>query len=1086
MINHISKKRGSRFLLVALIATSIACSKENFQTTSSSSTLGGSGSGSGSNWSGWWSSFTGIFSNRAQLQNRSVVLIQFKSPPLLSSLQVDPNGVKVVDSDLRLAIDSEQAAAMTSLKNLSSDIVVLYRYRMVLNAMAIVVPNNVLDKLDFIGGVSFIEGEGTFARPRLIDAVSFAAPADLTQNPVKFIGADVVHKMMVKNRSGVPVPLDGTGMRVGVIDTGIDYTHLMLGGAGTDAAFKAVDPSKLNSAFPTAKVVGGIDFAGSNYDSASANLDQRIPVADPNPIDEAGHGSHVAGTIAGVGDGVNTYDGVAPGAKLYAIKVFGATGSAGDAVVIAGLEYAADPTGQADPNQQLDAVNLSLGGTYGNPHILYQEAIGNLTRAGTVVLTAAGNEGALDYVVGAPSVSNDALSIAASVDNAPQNWQFPAVKFTFAGGSLISQAIPSPIAVNLDTVGNLSGTLVAAGLADTDFSDDLKAQLKGKVAFIDRGLVAFGDKIQRAQEAGAIGVVVANNQPGDPIAMGGTGAFLVPAVMISQSAGDALKDKMKLGDVTVMFNTPEKIMRKELIDTIADFSSKGPRSFDSAIKPEISAPGQNVISISMGTGAKGVQMSGTSMATPHMTGVLTLLKQLHPDLSVTDLKSLVMSTAKRLSDTQGNEYPVSVQGAGRVQVDKAVLAQAVTEPAAISLGEQNLSAKKTIRTTIFVRNISNTKITFVPTFHARSKGIQMLATPSLTLAGGDSGPMTLNFSLDTASINDPVQELDGFVILKTDGAVDLSLPVLAVVKKISAIKAEQLVTHSSAEDAAGSAVDLKLKNTGANPGDVMAFNLLGLDTRKSNPLHSPFVDTSCNLQAAGYRIITKNIFGQSRRVIQFAAKLYQPETTWNMCEISVLIDKDGKGIASQELSGIALKGVPGLAGDANSNQFTSVLFDAAKVRDLRKQFETASQQKSSSKPTEDYQAAVIDENDMMAINHTTVAVIEAPLDELMTAADGQLSVRMATILDNVSVPQSDDFLEKSASQWTRLSLMEDSQAYLGMPEKTTLIPGQEMTLSLTKGFGSQELLLLFPQNANVFSDTVQDGQGQILKSQFSP
>ena len=90
-----------------------------------------------------------------------------------------------------------------------------------------------------------------------------------------------------------------------------------------------------------------------------------------NPLDEAGHGSHVAGTIAGHGDGVNTYDGVAPAADLYAIKVFGAKGSTSDEIVIAALEYAIDPSGDLSFDKQMDVVNLSLGSDHGNPHIMY-------------------------------------------------------------------------------------------------------------------------------------------------------------------------------------------------------------------------------------------------------------------------------------------------------------------------------------------------------------------------------------------------------------------------------------------------------------------------------------------------------------------------------------------------------------------------------------------------------------------------------------------------------------------------------------------------------------------------------------------
>jgi len=104
----------------------------------------------------------------------------------------------------------------------------------------------------------------------------------------------------------------------------------------------------------------------------------------------------------------------------------------------------------------------------------------------------------------------------------------------------------------------------------------------------------------------------------------------------------------------------------------------------------------------------------------------------------------------------------------------------------------------------------------------------MLAANPLTLAAGESGSMTLRFALDGTISSDPNVELDGFVTLKTGGAVDLTLPVLAVIKRISTIQGEQLAIHSSKDDSAGAVVDLKVKNNGSNAGDVMVFQPFGI------------------------------------------------------------------------------------------------------------------------------------------------------------------------------------------------------------------------------------------------------------------
>ncbi|RLQ02857.1 serine protease, partial [Micromonospora sp. CV4] len=144
-----------------------------------------------------------------------------------------------------------------------------------------------------------------------------------------------------------------------------------------------------------------------------------------------------------------------PDADLYAIKVFGAKGSTSDEVVIAALEYAADPTGDLTFQKQLDVVNLSLGSGYGNPHIMYNHAIKNLVRGGTVVVAAAGNSGDLPYIVGAPSVSDDAISVANSIDNMNQNVLFPAAEFAVNGEALIVEATEGAITKPLADVTDL-------------------------------------------------------------------------------------------------------------------------------------------------------------------------------------------------------------------------------------------------------------------------------------------------------------------------------------------------------------------------------------------------------------------------------------------------------------------------------------------------------------------------------------------------------------------------------------------------------------------------------------------------------
>ena len=1005
-----------------------------------------------------------IFSTRPQINTYGVYLIKLKNPSLLSSVTT-VKGKKVIDQDLAKAVDDEQAALIAQLKALSSDIKVLYRYRMVLNAIAIVAPGNLATQLGQIGNVLLIENDGHFKRPVLPTDVAAAVSQAVDLNAhssVKFIGAIDAHARGVS----------GQGMKIGIIDTGIDYTHAMFGGEGTEAAYKAVDPKLPNAAFPNKKVVGGIDLVGTEFNSASSDFNNRIPTPDLNPIDEAGHGTHVAGTVAGLGDGVNPYTGVAPEASLSAIKVFGKEGSTGDAAVVAALEYAADPTGKGDLTSQLDVVNLSLGGGYGEKHILYNEAIGVLSKAGTVVVCAAGNDGDTEYIVSAPAVSEDALSVAATRDDQDANYKFSAVSFSAADGtSFIAEEQEAEKSKQIKDAGDVTGEVVYVGIADSDFSDEIKAKLKGKIALIDRGVVSFEVKAQNAKAAGVIGMVVANNIPGESIQMGITSQLDFPAVMIKQDDGQKVKAALANGAVVMHFKTNEQILKPELIDTIASFSSKGPRSFDALIKPEISAPGSLTISAKMGGGAAGTPMSGTSMATPHMTGVMALLKQSHPTLSSAELKSLAMGTAKTLVDTLKVVYPVSRQGSGRIQVIAALDAKLVTLPSALSLGETTIATRKILQKTLNVRNLTTADLSLDLKFDG-SSAITMQGPTTITLKAGEVQTLTLRFVLDASALKDDSTELDGWVKMSSAGTEVNRVPVLAVVNKVAEVQSGRLAIRStSSADSQGAVVDLELKNTGVNSGDAYLFNLIGLDRRKQDPTHDQFRSKACDLQGAGYRIIDRS--GES--VLQVAFKLYEPESTWANCEVSVLIDSDGDGQADQELVGTL---GTHLTGDTDTG-FKSLLLDAKKAQAIRKQFELDTIAKKA-KVVEDYKPALIASGKMLAIAHSTIAIVEANVSDLSVNDTGALAVQIAASSDEGTAAESDDFLVKDQKTWLPLNVGDDGAGFSELPEKVTLAKGQSQTLSFVKGAGSESLWLLYPQNRTVVGGLSSDSQSQVL------
>jgi hypothetical protein len=212
-------------------------------------------------------------------------------------------------------------------------------------------------------------------------------------------------------------------------------------------------------------------------------------------------------------------------------------------------------------------------------------------------------------------------------------------------------------------------------------------------------------KILNAQNAGAIAVVMVNNVAGPPIVMGGSSTGItIPGVMISQSDGALIKPHLAEG-VTVRL-AANALVHPELTDQISDFSSRGPAAPNSLLKPEIAAPGFTITSVKVGGGTAPADMSGTSMAAPHVTGAAGLLRQLHPDWSTEEIKAALMNTARQTHDAGQNAYPESRTGAGRIQMDDAARV-VVTAKAENSGGLVSLSLGALVLTNTYttVRNI---------------------------------------------------------------------------------------------------------------------------------------------------------------------------------------------------------------------------------------------------------------------------------------------------------------------------------------------------------------------------------------------
>ncbi|MEO7329745.1 MAG: S8 family serine peptidase [Minicystis sp.] len=467
--------------------------------------------------------------------------------------------------------------------------------------------------------------------------------------------------------------LTGAKIRVGVIDTGIDYDHPDLGGCFG----------------PGCRVAYGWDFVGDGYNAGDSST-QAVP--DPFPDDCAGHGTHVAGIIGASGK----IKGVAPAVTFGAYRVFGCTGSTDADVMIAAMEKA-----EADG---MRVVNMSIGTAFQWPEYPTARAADQLAKDGIVVVTSMGNSGAAGLWSGAaPGVGANVIGVA-SFDNV--GLAQPA--FTIApdgsafGYRLASSAPLAPLAG--------SAPLVRTGTIDalTDACDPLApGSLTAAIALIRRGTCTFYAKTKNAEAAGAIGVVLYNNKPGalgaTVVAPAGSPDVLVPVVTISDSDGALINAQLDLAPVTLTWTDQVVSVPNPTGNRVSSFSSMG-LSPELGFKPDLGAPGGSIYStFPLELGGYGV-LSGTSMSSPHVAGAAALVLQARPGIAAAAVRDLLQSTAvprPSPADPAGLVLDaVHRQGAGMVRVDLAAQATVTVSPARLALGESQagpFSAKITLR-----------------------------------------------------------------------------------------------------------------------------------------------------------------------------------------------------------------------------------------------------------------------------------------------------------------------------------------------------------------------------------------------------
>ncbi|PSL06133.1 Fn3 domain-containing protein [Haloactinopolyspora alba] len=569
--------------------------------------------------------------------------------------------------------------------------------------------------------------------------------------------------------------LDGDGLRVGIIDTGIDIDHPDLGGSGADDATE----------FPTRRVVAGHDFVGDDYNAdPSSPAYEPDPQPDPNPDDCQGHGTHVAGIVGADGDTASGgVRGVAPAVEFGAYRVFGCGGSTTSDIILAALEQALV--------DDMDVVNMSLGaGFVSSPDYPTAVASDALVEQGVTVVASIGNNGtAGTWSAGAPGVGDDVIGVA-SFDNT----EYDARMFTVSPdgrevGYGHASGSPEP---------PVEGSLPMARTGTPDTPDDgcdsagELPDLSGTVALVQRGECYFYDKAINAQNAGAEAVILYNNVPGSfaPTVAPPTPddpPVTVPVVAISQQDGLELNSRIAAGETTLTWTDETTTVENATAGLISSYSSYG-MSSDLTLKPDLGAPGGLIRSTyPLEKDGYGV-LSGTSMAAPHVAGAVALLLQARPDLEAGEVRDVLQNHADpadwSLVPDSGYIEPTHRQGAGMLDIDDAALAETSVTPGKLSLGESETGPSTR---TLTVRNDGDTAVTYEPShvnaistgdapndpgFYLGEAGVEF-GTDTLTVPAGETAELDVTV---TAPDGPELGQYGGYVVLTPEDGDPLRVP----------------------------------------------------------------------------------------------------------------------------------------------------------------------------------------------------------------------------------------------------------------------------------------------------------------------
>jgi minor extracellular serine protease Vpr len=673
-------------------------------------------------------------------------------------------------------LERAQAAAARQIRQAIPKARIFHSYKVILDGFAVRLPYRDLPKLFTVAGVRKVYP-------------SLRYHLDTNKSP-SVIHADTFWA----NTGGF-----GQGIKIGVVDDGVDMSNPYFSPAGF--SYPPGFP-KGGRIWTTRKVIVARAFPGPG-----SGRQGRLALWRPGSF----HGTHVAGIAAGVSGtvvaagpdhpAVTGLSGIAPRAWIGNYRVFNVPTLTGglDAFtpeIVLAFEAAV--------NDGMDVINFSGGGPEADPasDALIQ-ALENVVAAGVVPVISAGNDRD-DFgfgSVGSPSNAPSAISVAAA-----SNVHVFGTELTATAPDAPASLKHVPFAFNLhvptpweDTdqslvdIGTITGTdgkpvdrRLCAPLGsdpnDPRFSTLPARSLSGSVALVSRGNCTFDSKVERVRAAGGAGIVLVDNRFGEPNFI--PIRLALTAGMISDLDGSNLRAFMDTRGGRTAFRVSGELDPREIqtgrSGVITSFSSAGPTNYDHRLKPDVAAPGGQILSSTLQefAGAPFAVFDGTSMAAPHVAGAAALLLQQHPAWTPGQVKSALMSSADPAwGDTaRTKEASVLLEGGGLVDVAAADTPKLFAEPSSLSYGyleTTNAAARKALLLSLSDAGTGGGAWTIEIQPQAATPGAAIApATTAVTIPPGGTVDVPIVASAGyTASTGDNY----GFVVLKR-GADQVRVP----------------------------------------------------------------------------------------------------------------------------------------------------------------------------------------------------------------------------------------------------------------------------------------------------------------------